>query len=287
MNWIILTILAVTFRAVYSLGTRLLSTDVKVSPITQTILLTTTAGFLGLLLSPIFGGLTNVGVKENIIPLIFVSIVTVLGNVVYFKAQKKLDAGTTQVAFSSILIWGVILSILILNSSFSYKQLVGIVLMLLAIILIQYRKGSNKYDVNVLYILVSAFFFAFFQVISASISKKVGTSTYLIFPYFGNSLILLIVFLKQVVADFNKLKTQLKNTWTRTLFASGSTLLYTTFSYLAYKVAPDSGVVVVLLTCQVVLSVIFGAIFLKEREFLLRKLLAAVLAFVSAYLIKL
>ncbi|PIQ35960.1 MAG: hypothetical protein COW60_01195 [Candidatus Yonathbacteria bacterium CG17_big_fil_post_rev_8_21_14_2_50_43_9] len=58
------------------------------------------------------------------------------------------------------------------------------------------------------------------------------------------------------------------------------------FSFMAYKVAPDKGVVVVLLTSQVILSVIFGIIFLKEKDNISKKVLAGILAFIAGIFIK-
>jgi hypothetical protein len=63
MNWLFLTLLAITSRATYSIATKVLSKDVKVTPITHSILLTTFAGVLSLLISPFVGGISFEGVE--------------------------------------------------------------------------------------------------------------------------------------------------------------------------------------------------------------------------------
>jgi uncharacterized membrane protein len=62
--------------------------------------------------------------------------------------------------------------------------------------------------------------------------------------------------------------------------------LFYLFSYYAFQAAPDRGIVVVLLTTQVVLSVILGIIFLKERANMALKIYAAIIALIASLLIK-
>jgi drug/metabolite transporter (DMT)-like permease len=286
MSWIILTLLAITARATYSIATKVLSKDVEVSAITHSVLLTTVAGVLSLVIAPFVGGISFTGIEQYWFPVILMIASQTFGNVLFFQGVKKLDAGTAQIAFSSILIWGAILSVFFLDSVFSVKQFMGILIMLGAILLVQYK--GKKFDVSsgVLYIIGSAVLFAIFQVASADISKVISTGAYLLMAYLGPSLIIGIIYLSQLKKDLPLVQKQLKNTSIKTLFASGTSLLYFVFSYLAYQQSSDSGVVVVLLTAQVVLSVIFGILFLKEKDNQTRKLLAGALAFAAGALIK-
>jgi drug/metabolite transporter (DMT)-like permease len=286
MYWLILTILAVTSRATYSIATKILSKYVEVSAITQSVLLTALAGLLVFPLSPFIGGISFVGVSDVLFIVAIMIASQAFGNILFFKGVKLLDAGTAQVAFSSVLVWGVLLSIIFLGSQFSLVQFLGILLMLIAIILVQSYKGKKKIDIGILYILSAAALFAVFQVTSAELSKTISTSAYLLLAYLGSSLLLGALYSTTLRKDWTHLKTQVKKTLDITLFASGTSLLYFLFAYFAYQQAPDQGIVVVLLTSQVVLSVILGIIFLKERENVPKKLIAGVLAFIAAVLIK-
>lgn len=286
MNWIILTLFAITSRAIYSIATKVLSKDVKVSPITHSLLLTSFAGLLSLLVSPFVGGISFEGIDQYVLPAVIMVSSQAFGNVLFFQGIKSLDAGTAQIAFSSILIWGAILSVIFLGSVFSPVQLFGILLMLVSILAVQYKKGKLNLDTGFLYIVASAVLFAIFQVASADLSQVISTGAYLIMAYFGPSLIIGALYYKNIKKDYKHLQSQVKNTFSKTLFASGTSMLYFVFSYLAYRGAPDRGVVVVLLTSQVVLSIILGIIFLKEKENKSRKLLAGALAFLAGALIK-
>jgi len=286
MNWIYLTLLAITSRATYSIATKVLSKDVKVSAVTHSILLTTFAGILSVIISPFVGGISFKGIESFYLSALIMVLSQAFGNILFFKGIKDLDAGTTQIAFSSILIWGAILSVAFLDSVFSTKQIVGILLMLFAILLVQYKKGKLDMSSGVLYIVASAILFAVFQVASADLSKIISTGAYLLMAYIGPSLIVGILYFKLITNDFHLLKQQVRESFLITLFASGTSMLYFVFSYIAYRYAPDRGVVVVLLTAQVVLSVIFGIIFLKEKDNQLRKMVAGALAFAAGMMIK-
>ncbi|MDE1860083.1 MAG: hypothetical protein KGH67_06190, partial [Candidatus Micrarchaeota archaeon] len=87
------------------------------------------------------------------------------------------------------------------------------------------------------------------------------------------------------ISDIKKVKENSLPVFGTTVFAGITSLGYFVFSYLAYGVAPSRGVVVLLLTTQVILSVILGAILLKERDRLLIKVMAATIAVIGAILI--
>ena len=158
--------------------------------------------------------------------------------------------------------------------------------MLFAIILIQYKGGSLKLNSSVLYIIASASLFAIFQVFSARVSQSITTGTYLIIAHWGPSILLGSIYFRKIKPEICSLSDKVKKSAGSLLFAGGTSLLYFLFSFLAYKFSPDKGVVVVLLTAQVILSVIFGILLLKEKDNTVRKIIAAILAFIAGVLIK-
>ena len=241
---------------------------------------------MSIFLSPLVGGISFDGIGDYWFAVIAMVATQGFGNILFFKGVKSLDSGMAQIAFSSILIWGAILSVIFLDSVFSFSQIVGILVMFLAIVIAQHKKGIKKPDLGFLYIAASAILFAGFQVASADLSEALSTGAYLLLAYFGSSLLLALIYFKTIKKDWKSLKHQVKSTSTNTLFASGTSALYFIFSYLAFQEAPDRGVVVVLLTAQVILSVILGIIFLKEKDNVERKVAAGILAFIAGALIR-
>lgn len=286
MGWLILTILSVLSRAVYGVFTKVFSNDLSVSSATQTVVLSGLSAVIVLPLSIFIGGISTKGFSGNW-PTIFIMILSVsLGNILYFKGIERLDSGTTQIAFSSILIWGAILSVLFLHSHFSLLQGVGIILLLFAIIFSQYKKGKIKLSPSIGYIVASAASFAVFQVTSAELATKMTAGTYLLLAYLGCVFIVGAIYFGKISQEMGVLIKDIAKVGKATFLASSTSLMYFVFSYFAYRVAPDRGVVVVLLSTQVIFAVILGGIFLKEREGLGRKVFAGVLAVIAGIFIK-
>lgn len=81
--------------------------------------------------------------------------------------------------------------------TFHFLQIFGILVLLLAILLIQYKKGGYKFDVAVFYIFASSAFFAIFQVTSAQLAKTLSAGTYLPIAYVGSTLIVVMLYWKK------------------------------------------------------------------------------------------
>ncbi|HUQ85433.1 MAG TPA: DMT family transporter [Candidatus Limnocylindrales bacterium] len=286
MNWLIFTIISIFFRAVYGVSTKVLSSNVKVSPATVSVIFSTFATLLTLIISPLIGGISFKEFRSVWLLAMVVVIAISSGNILYYKGIKSLDSSTTQIAFSSILIWGTLFSITFLNSNFSSRQIVGIILLLLAIIFVQFKKGVNLLKKGVLYIILSALIFAIFQISTAELSKSISAATYLLTAYLGTTIVTGILYAKTIRKDLFLLKNRMLQTSKVMLFSSITSLIHFSFAYFAYRSAPDSGVVVVLLTSQVIIAVILSIIFLKERDRIGRKLVAGLLAVLAGFLIK-
>ncbi len=221
MNWLVLTFFAIASRATYSIATKILSKDVTVSPVTHSLLLTTFAGLLSLVIAHFIGGISFAGVSNHLFAVSVMVVSQAVGNVLFFKGIQKLDAGTTQIAFSSILIWSTLLAIFFLDSVFSSTQVIGILLMLVAILIVQYKKGKIDFNKSTLYILGSALMFALFQISSANISTEINTGAYLVLAYFGPSLLIGSLYYKKIKNDYSLISAQLKQTTVKTVFAIG------------------------------------------------------------------
>ena len=287
MNWLLLTILAIVSRAVFGIAVKLLSNKARVSAATQAVLLTTGAGLLAILVSPLVGGITIHGLSAVWFIALLMVASQAFGNILFFKGLEKLDASTAQIAFASILLWSTLLSILFLGSQFTFKQFVGILILFIAILTVQYTKNKDRtINSGILYVFMSTFLFAVFQTTSAELAKTISAGTYLVLAYLGSSLIVGAIYYGKLKKDTQFLRSNARKLVNPMLFACVTSIMYFVFSYFAYKSAPDRGIVVVLLTSQVILSVILAIIFLKERKNVNRKLVAGALAVIAGVLIK-
>ena len=286
MDWLALTIVAVFSRAAFGVATKVISTKVEVTAITLAVLLTGSGAVLALVFSPLLGGLNFAGLSK-VWPIALLMIISsAVGNILYFKGLERMDASNAQVIFSSILVWSTILSTLFLGSAFSLLQLLGVLVLLVAILLIQYQKNSKIFGIHSLYVLVAAVMFAVFQVTSAELAKTISVGAYTVLAYLGGTIIVFLVYRSRVMRDLRSLTDKKLSAGFLTLLVGSLSLMYAVFAYLAYRVAPDRGVVVLLLTSQVVVGVILAVIVLRERNAVGRKIVAGTIAVIGGLLIK-
>ena len=283
MSWIALTFISVFFRSIYGVMTKVLSNKLKVSVYTQAALLPLAAVVVTLLLSPLLGGIHPSFVGVSLFAVALVVLGQGLGNIAYFAAIKDLTNGTAQIAFSSILIFNTLLSLIFLNLHLSPANVFGLFLLMLAILSVV----SGKVELHkrgVAYMVLAAFLFSVFQLSSAQISKQVGPVTYLLIAYLGAAAVVLLVKGRIVLSDLRH--ADLKPTLAIPFLTAMPSLGNFLFAYYAYRIAPEPAKVAMLLTSQVVLTVFLSYFLLNEKGHLPRKAIAAVLVVASAILIK-
>lgn len=284
MSWLTLTVISVFSRAVYGVMTKVLSDKVVVSAPTQAVLLTLAGTVFALLSAPFLGG-----IHINIAELDWVSVVLVvlgqgLGNVVYFVSIKHLTNGTAQIAFSSILVFNTILSLVFLGLQLSLVNWFGVLLLMLAILaVVNGTVEFNKRGIGLM--MFAAFLFAVFQVASAELSQQVTAATYLMISYAGSALVVFLLKAKQVVSDIvnsTNIKALLLVPTLTALPSVGNFL----FAYYAYRAAPEPAKVAILLTSQVVVAVLLSYFLLKEKSHLGRKVAAGVAIIAASVMMK-
>jgi drug/metabolite transporter (DMT)-like permease len=283
MGWLLLTFLSVIFRAIYGVMTKVLSNRVKTSVYTQAVSLPLAGALIALFISPFIGGLQFDLSGVSPVAVLLVVLGQGLGNITYFAAIKNLTNGTGQIAFSSILVFNTLLSLLFLDLSLSIVNVFGLFLLMLAIISVVTGKVElHRRGVSLM--ILSAFLFSVFQLASAEISKQVGAATYLLIAYLGAALVVFVLKYKIILRDL--LSTNKRSVAVISLLTAIPSLGNFTFAYYAYRSAPEPAKVAMLLTSQVVFTVFLSYFLLKEKGHVIRKVIAAVLVVLSAVLIK-
>jgi len=284
MDWLLLTSFSIVSRSIYGVMTKVLSNKVKTSSYTQATLLPLGGALLAFVLAPFLGGLTTDFSRVSIIAALLVILGQGFGNIVYFEAIKNLTSGTAQIAFSSILLFNTVLSLAFLNLHLSFLNVFGLILLSLAILSVTTGK-VEFHKKGIILMVFSAFLFSIFQLSSSEISKQVSAATYLLIAYIGATLVVFILKWKIVINDIRHAES-LKLTLGIPLLTAVPSLGNFLFAYYAYRTAPEPAKVAMLLTSQVVLTVILSYFFLKEKNHLLRKIIAAALVVTAAILIK-
>jgi drug/metabolite transporter (DMT)-like permease len=260
-----------------------MSNVIQTSAYTQATLLSVVGFIITVIISPLFGGLFLDFSKISILTLLLVVLTQGLGNITYFAALKKLTNGTAQIAFSSILFFNVILAVAFLSLQLSLINLLGVVILASAILIaVSGKVELNKSGIGIM--ILSAFLFSIFQLASSELSQEVSAASYLGISFLGAVVVIFALKSRTIINDISKLNKG--NTLKLSILAALPSVGYFIFSYYAYRSAPEPSKVALLLTSQVVLTIVLSYFILKERGYLKRKLLASVLVVISAALIK-
>lgn len=283
MDWLALTAISVVFRSIYGVMSKVLSNRLDVSVYTQAALLPFAAAFISLLISPFFGGIQTDFSDVSMVTVALVVLGQGLGNIAYFAAIKNLTNGTAQIAFSSILFFNTFLSIIFLNLRLDPINIIGLVLLATAILSVTTGK-IELHKKGVALMVLAALLFSVFQLASAEMSQQVGAATYLLTAYLGAALVVFVLKYKVLTKDLSK--ADLRPTLLIPLLTAAPSIGNFLFAYYAYRAAPQPAKVAMLLTSQVVLTVLFSYFFLNEKGHVPRKVGAAILVVFAAILIK-
>lgn len=284
MNWLTLTFLSIISRSFYGLMTKVLSNKVKVSIYTQACLLSLAGAVITFIFSPLIGGFSFITSDVNIVTLILVVLGQGLGNIVYFASIQHLTNATAQIAFSSILLFNTILALLFLNLHLNVFNILGIVTLLTAILSV--INGKVAYHKKGIFLmLLAAFLFAIFQLASSELSKQVSASAYLLIAYLGSSIVVFSLNAKVILKDISS-STDYSTLFGVPFLTAVPSIGNFLFAYYAYRIAPHPAKVAMLLSSQIVLTVILSYYFLNEKANIRRNIIAGLLVILSAILIK-
>jgi drug/metabolite transporter (DMT)-like permease len=183
--------------------------------------------------------------------------------------------GTISVVISSIL------GNLIFNENYSYKIIIGIVLILSAIVFVNLKK-KQKIDKYNIYAIVGGIFYGFAFTIDKSFVIDLSPFMYLGLMCLAVAVVSLIISFKKITRESKKI--DVKSTYpmiSAAIFGSA----FNIFTFFAYRNGGSVGVVDAINNISIFLVIILEIILLKDRKNLFKKILASILAIGGVVLI--
>ena len=273
---IIFLISTVIFTQFFKIATKKSKSDAAL-----TILLQLIAGTTILIFIPLFEIKLPTDKKVYLfsaIAIIFYTIKNRLDTTI----RKNLEASTVNILEQLLNVFLIIWGLIFFKEPFIFKKIIGAILIIFSNILIFYQKGEfkfNKYIVLSILANLSA---------SIAISLDVETSnSYNIAIYKCLTLIIpaiIISILEKV--KIKDIKQELKNGNKKAIFITSISWTIVIFSQLRAMQLGLITTVAPLCAVTVILNVIAGYIFLKEKNNVMKKVIAAVIIIFSIILIK-
>lgn len=269
-------ILAVIFTQFYKI---VLNTS-KASG-TLTVLLQIIAGLSALLLSPFFTFTFPTNWKIYLL-LGIACIFYALSDRINTTVRSGIEASTYSIIKQLSTVFMIMAGLLFFKEQFILKKFIGAILIIFSNILIFYKKGSQKLNKYVLLGILSNIIFSIALFLDVNISDNFNLAFYV-------ALTLLLPALFISIAEkisFSDIKQEFKKSNKKDIFITGfcwGTMIVVQLR--AYQLGETTSVAP-LSALTVIGNVIVGYLFLKERDNLLKKIIAALLIILSVFLIK-
>ena len=280
MNYIIFVILYLILAVIFDQSYRIVAKSLtKSGPLTVILELIGACSIL--LLSPFFKITFPTDIRVYILlglSIIFYTIVDRLNTIV----RSGMEASTFSVIRQLSTAFMIFAGFIFFKEPFIISKFVGAILIILSNILVFYKKGTAKIDKYLVLGILANLFFTIALFLDVNISNNFNLAFY-VATTLGIPSILILIFEKIKISD---LKTEFRNGNKKMMIItaiSWSTSIMATLK--AYELGPAS-VVAPLCALAVILNVLFGYIFLKERKDVKKKVLASLFIILGVLLIQ-
>jgi len=279
-NWLLYVILYLFFATVFTQSYKVATKSLKKAG-ALTVILQTTAGLTALLLCPFFEFKFPTDIKIYIflgISIIFYAITDRINTTV----RSGIEASTFSVLKQLSTTFMIIDGLVFLKEEFVITKFIGAMLIIFSNVLIFYNKGEMKFNKYVLLGIIANISFTIALFLDVNISENFNLPIYVAMTIIIPA-VLISIFERISPKD---IKEEFVNGNKKAMLLTGTTWgISIVTSLRAYQLG-NVTIIAPLCALTVMLNVIVGYLFLKERDHLVRKIISAILIIISIILIK-
>lgn len=282
MSWVIWLLISLTISSFQTIFLRSFVKEKDNNPEISAILSNLIGGlFLLLLLGMYKPSLQNL--PNMFIPILIANLLYGVGILLAFKALRILEASEYIVLFATRIFWVILVSVLLFGNSFNLSRLFGSLLIFLSVYLISWHGRKISLGRGEVFGLLAAVFFGVGFSIDGFILRSLDVVLYSPISFLLTGTFAALFVPKQLIKipTFIKGKYFLKVVILSLLFAASNVA----FNF-ALQLSGNAAQISVLNQTQIIIIVISGVVFLKERGDLFKKILAALISFVGVLLVK-
>lgn len=269
-------VLATIFTQCYKITTKTLK---KAGALTA--LLQLTAGLTALILCPLFG--FKFPTNTNIYIMLGIAIIFyTISDRINTTVRSGIEASTFSMLKQLSTTFMIFAGLIFLKEEFALTKFIGAILIIFSNVFIFYKKGKFEFNKYILLGILANISFTIALFLDVNISNSFNLPFYVALTLIVPAILIIIV---------ERIKpSQIKNEW---INGNKKAILITALTWATAIIAQlrayqlgNVSVVAPLCALTVILNVIVGYIFLKERDSLLKKIIAAILIIISVILIK-
>lgn len=283
MSWLLLSVLSLAFFVIYDVAGRLFATRSH-NPQAFAVIYNGTVALLAPLLF-----LLDSTTPHNITPTVIIT--TIIGVLIWglfgrfeYFAKKHTEISTMTIVTKLDIILNFTLSLIFLHESVTTNKIIGIILIILAnaILFVGQIRKSIISDQGLKYCIMISVFLAFGWLFDAINIKPWGVATLSILSFLVPSI--LSGFFPTITVKELKHELTLNQYWKIVILAATNLAGYA-LMLKALSLGPASNVMPIVTSISPFV-VLFGLLFLGEKDHVLRKILAAIVTVFAVYLMR-
>jgi drug/metabolite transporter (DMT)-like permease len=282
MNTLVLILFSIVFLSISRVLQKLLFKGNNSNPVVFAVCYQLIVGLI-IFIYALITGFNLEGYQNYILSILLSGILYTFANLFVFKAFQKTDASIATVALASSAIWTTIASIILLKETISTNQLIGLILVTLSLVLISYeRKKLKLTDRGFVYGILAAILFGVAFTNDAFIIGDRDSESYLSIAFILPALLLALIQFKEL----KNFKSTINKNSVLKIFALGIFYaLANIATFTAYQLGTNASVISPLQQLSTILTVLLAVLFLKEKDNITRKIVAAGISILGAILI--
>lgn len=283
MDWRISVVLYVVTYSLSVIIQRILVKNDKDEVISISVLFGLSTG-IALLVWSLFTGNFSLNIDFGSIwyIILIMTVFYALANIVIFRALQETTAGAYSIYFSVRSIVTMVLSMILFSQSFNWIQLIGLFLILLGIVIVDYSPELWIISKGEAYSLLSALLIGSTNAMSQLLLDEMTLETFLPVMFILPPVLLIIISPKKSSNALKILKDQgiLKHAAIGILYALASI-----FFFGSIETSGNAALITSIGLSSVIVTVLFSYFFLKEKEHFWRKVIASIVTFIGLLLL--
>ncbi|MDP2860918.1 MAG: DMT family transporter [bacterium] len=281
MNWQSFLLISILFSSVIGLFHRVLMKEENSDAKAQTIVFLGLIGVFTFTIS-IFRGLSFPQFPLLLPNFILIIILGTLAPLFTFRAFQLIDTAEVGILLSSQRLWTVLAALIFLGETLTISKTFGIILILIGVAIISWKKHKIKIGKGEFYAILSAFLYGIFYVNAFYILQHMDAISFEVYASLLPAFSLLLIqpgTIKKIRFYFVP-----KNA-ARILIAVILDIIATVSLYIAYQLGRNASQIAPLSATPIIFTTILAAIFLNERENLKNKIIGAIVVIAGAILV--
>jgi len=282
MTWQVLILTSVFLYSISVLLQRILLKEEKSDPKTYAVFFQLLTGLMIGMFGLVFADMSFPDVKPLVFNLVLMTLLYGFGNVLIFESLKRIEASRFTIIFSSRALFTILASSLLLKEGLLAKQFVGTFLILAGIALANVKAARFSFSKKEAMALFAAMIFGFVNTNDRFLLKSFKVYPYVFLAFIVPALFIIALnpYTIKNMKFFVEKKVLLKMLLLCVIYAVSSITFFASL-----QIAQSSSQVASINLTSVIVIVLLAIIFLKERDFLIPKLLGAASSFVGLLLV--